>query len=156
TGSARMISRPAHSLLETIQIAPDTKTDRVGRRACEAQLRHRNRILSRPAERVDSGRDIPDAVPASVLVVVVIDGVVALDAAGTHAELEAAAAVVIRIDHHDYLIRRWTHVPPRERGAYRGRILVECANEDVDVVAVVRNPELGAEARIRVFDRIVL
>src|SRR6185437_8479991 len=128
-----MISRPAHSLLEAIQVAPHAEADGMSRRAREAQLRHRNCVFGRPAERVDSGGDVPDAVPASVLIVVIVDGVVALDAAGTHAELEAAAAVVIRIDHHDYLIRRWTHVPPRERGAYRGRILGECANEDVDV-----------------------
>src|SRR6185437_9437284 len=124
-----MKARPAHSLLEAIKIAPHTESNGVRRRARKTELRHRDGIFGGPAERVDSGRDVPDSVPASVLVVVVVDGVVTLYAARTHAEFEAAAAVVIRIDHHDYLIRRRARIASCERGANRLGIAVERADE---------------------------
>ena len=115
-----------------------------------AELRQRNAELGRPPERIDARRDVPHAVPRVVLVAVVAHREVALHAVGIHGELEAAAPVVVRVDQELDLVRRPAHVAPRQRVHDAVRMRIEHAHEDVEVLLVVRDLELGLERRIDV------
>src|SRR5256714_10688286 len=82
-----------------IDITPDREAEDIARRMRVPQLRQRNAEFRGPAERVDLGRDFPDAVPRVVfLLIVPVHRIVALDASGVYRELEAGAPVVVGID----------------------------------------------------------
>src|SRR6185437_3878563 len=117
--------RPAHTLLEAIDVAPYPESDRVHGCIGEAELRHRDRELGCPPERVDRRGDVPDSVPCLVLVRIVIHRVIALHSTRAHPNSNPAASVVIRIDHHLELIRWRTNVPARKGFAYPRRLGIE-------------------------------
>ena len=122
----------------------------------EADLAERDPELGDPADRVDARRDVPDAVPRRVLVVVVGDGEVALHAGRVHDELVAGLLVVVRVDDELELLRRRAHVAPRqERHDAVGRGIVH-AREHVEVPVVEGDARLGAEAALLSFVRLVL
>jgi hypothetical protein len=61
------------------------------------ELGERDPVLGGPAERVDPGGRVPHGFPGDVLVAIIVDRVVHLDAGGVHHELVSGPAVVVRI-----------------------------------------------------------
>ena len=149
----RPVRRPGNALLVAFDVAPDREAEGVGGRRRIAQLGKRNRELRRPSERVHARGHVPDAVPRAVLVVVVIDGIVALHAPRADGELETRAAIVEGIDHDLQLVGGRAHVASREyTGNLRGLGVVG-ADEGIEVVVVERGLRCRPESRRSALDR---
>ena len=74
---------------------------------------------------------------------------VALHAVRIHGELEAAALVVVRVDQELDLVGRAAHVATRQRVHDAVRMRIEHADEDVEILLVERDLELGLVATDR-------
>jgi hypothetical protein len=159
-GSAprRPIQRPTHALtLTPIDIAPDRKTERVAWRVGIAKLGQRDAEFGGPAQRIHLRCHLPDTVPRVVfLLVVTIHRVIALHAAGAHREFETGAAVVVGIDHQFDLITADTDVAAGQKLFDAVGMRIEGSHERVEIVVVVGDLGLGADARVRVLKRLKL
>src|SRR5439155_1351743 len=149
----RPVRRPGNALLVAFDVAPDREAEGVRGRRRIAQLGKRNGELRRPSERVHTRGHIPDAIPGAILVVVVIDGVVALHAPRADGELETRTAIVEGIDHDLQLVGGRAHVASGEySGDLRGLGVVS-ADEDVEVVVVEGGLRFRLESRLSALDR---
>jgi hypothetical protein len=155
-GLTLAVERPAHPFLEAVDITPDRKPEGVAIRVGVAELRKRNSKLGGPAQRIHRGGRVPHPVPGVVFVLIVGDGVVALDARGVDRELVAGAAIVIGVDHDLDLVAGGANVPARQQLEDLLRLGVEHPDEDVEVPLVIGDLRFGTEAGGPSFDRIEL
>jgi hypothetical protein len=148
-GMGHAVQRPAALLSGALDRAPDGHPEGdVGRRGV-TQLRKRQPEFRGPAERINPGGHIPDAIPGNVLIGVLRDGVVGLDAHRVHREFIPRPSIVVGIDHHRELVRWRADIAPREQPHDAVGVRIERADEDVQVVRVEQHPRLGAELRLR-------
>ena len=107
----------------------------------ETELIEGDADLDGPAEAVDPGGALPDAVPGRVELLVVGEGAV-LDGAGRiDAEIIAAPAVVIGIEADVEQVGFGRLVAPPEAAGDPGWLGIEQARGDVDAVAVESHPD---------------
>ena len=113
----------------------------IGVAPLEAELVEGDAHFDGPAEAVDPGGALPDAVPGRVELLVVGEGAV-LDGAGRiDTEIVAAPAVVIGIEADVEQVGFGRLVAPPEAAGDPGGLGVEEAGGDVDVVAVESHPD---------------
>ena len=98
--------------------------------------------------------DIPDTVPRSVFFAVVENREVALHARGVHRELDSGSAIVIAVDDDLEPFRLRPDVSATEQSDDAVGMWIECANEDVEVMVIVRDACFGAKPWITVLDGI--
>ncbi len=130
-------------------VAPEVHAPGIGVLAPEAKLRVWNAHLHRPALAVHVGAPFPDAVPAVVVPVVVVEHAVAQRTRGVDGEIVAAPPVVIRVHIESQLVRAEACVAAAEAADDRARLGVEQAGADVDRLVVVGDPHFRFLRRSR-------
>ena len=144
------VHRPRVALVEACDVPPDAEAEFVRRFRIEPELAERHAKLGGPAEFVDPRRRVPHAVPRHVLDHIGVDRGVALHSGRVHHQFHRRAPVVIGVDHDLDLVRRGLHVATAEEPGDAVGMRVERPYEDVQVVIVVRRPNLGCERRVEV------
>ena len=142
--------RPAVGLLPSRDVALDVEPP--GRDLLpEAQGLEGDGELCRPALAVDAGGRIPDPVPVEVEALAVVrDLALGPRAARGDRKEEAVAAVAEGVeDDHDVVVPLEVAVAAHLRGRDAGRVAVERADAEVEVVVVAQDAHLGGLPRRR-------
>ena len=147
---------PGGELLVAVEKAPDLQAEGQLILAGEAQLAEGDGHLGGPAAGIDRRLDGPDRVPGEVLVRAVLgERGVALDAGGVDLEGEGGALVEVAVDIDrdvvavDLVAARHAAVDARRPG-------VMAADQDVEVLVVVHDLELGGLGRRLAAARVAL
>ncbi len=140
--------RPHRDLVQAAHGAPDLEPPGLHAVARVAELRERNAQLGRPAQRVDGRRGLPHGVPRLVEIRVALVERVALDARRVHLERGAPEVIVERVEDDLDPVGVGVPVAPDEPAHDPGRAQrVVHARADVDRLAIVQEPHLGALRR---------
>src|SRR6185437_593290 len=107
-----------------------------------------NAKLRGPSQRIDSRRALPYAIPRVVVVHVVDENPVDLDAARIAAHAEGVPAIVPRVELDEDPVRGGLIIPARIRRDYRSRRVVEGAHGDVHRLVVKGERRDRAERRV--------
>jgi len=134
---------PELDLVPAVDPAPEVEAEALLGSPAEAQLGERNAELCDPSSRIAGHGHVPDRLPRSIVLGVVVEHPVTAHAGGVHHELERGAAVVVGVDQNADPVRGRILVPPGER---RGDLLrpgIVGPDPDVKRVVGVDHPELG-------------
>ena len=152
--SARaVIHRPRVALVDACDVTPHAEAERMFLGIVEPELTEWHTEFGRPAERIDSRRDIPDAIPRIVLDHIGVYRGVAFHAGRIDRHLDTGATIVVAVDEDLDLIRIRLDVTTRQQTDDGVGMRIVGADEDVDVLRVVHDPRGGAERRGRVLGR---